>query len=390
MFELQAINVDTSNTVYSSAGGALYNKDKSTLLICPSGKTGSFEIPNSVITIGDYAFYECTGLTSITFQEISRVESIGSYAFCECTGLTSITIPNSVKSIGESAFSGCTSLQNMTIPNSVTSIGDWAFARSGLTSITIPNSITSIANNTFKKCIDLTSVIFQENSSVKSIGQSAFADSGLTSITIPNSVDNISSHAFYECTGLTSITISNSVENIGTHTFYKCKSLESVIIPESVTNVEDNAFYECSNLSTVYFYGDAPTMGSWVFTGAKFGFKVYYLSGKTGFTTPKWNGYSSALFLDNDEATLGLVGTTVTSSAEEVSKGEFSTDQSKIHIMPIDTGTATITVKNAESHEATIGVKVTDAKAITIEAITKYGEADSDATTIAVVSGKEQ
>ena len=115
--------------------------------------------------------------STVTFSGTTySVTSIGDGAFDECSGLTSVTIPNSVTSIGNSAFSGCSGLTSVTIPNSVTSIGGCAFCEcSGLTSVTIPNSITSICYKAFYGC------------------------SGLTSVTIPNSVTSIGRTAFLNC-----------------------------------------------------------------------------------------------------------------------------------------------------------------------------------------------
>ena len=203
----------------------------------------------SVTSIGNYAFQNCSSLTSVTIPY--SVTSIGYYAFYYCSGLTSIyvdngntvydsrnncnaiiksetneliagckktVIPNTVTSIGYQAFSGCSGLTSITIPNSVTSIGNYAFVGSGLTSVTIPNSVTSIGQDAFESCSGLTSVSI--GNSVTSIGNNAFQYcSGLTSITIPNSVTSIGNSAFSGCSGLTSLTIPNSVTSIGSKAF---------------------------------------------------------------------------------------------------------------------------------------------------------------------------
>ena len=116
------------------------------------------------------------------------ITSIGESAFSDCSGLTSLTLPNSVTSIGNSAFLDCSGLTSLTLPNSITTIGGWAFCGcSGLTSLTLPNSITTIGEFTFHGC------------------------SGLTSLTLPNSVTSIGEAAFRICSGLTSLTLPNSV-----------------------------------------------------------------------------------------------------------------------------------------------------------------------------------
>ena len=246
-----------------------------------SGLT-SITIPNSVTSIGERAFISCSGLISITVSNGNNkydsrnncnaiietssntlmsgckntiipnsVTSIGDYAFYYCSGLTSITIPNSVTNIGNSAFHGCSGLNSITIPNSVTSIGNSAFERcSGLTSITIPNSVTSIGALAFSGCSGLISITIPN--SVTSIGNSAFYKcNGLTSITIGNSVTSIGSQAFWGCNSLTSITIPNSVTSIGGSAFNGCKSLTSITIPNSVTSIGGSAFVLCSKLQKV-------------------------------------------------------------------------------------------------------------------------------------------
>ena len=123
---LTAIDVEVGNNNYTSVNGVLFNKGKTELICYPAGKTDkSYNIPNSVTSIGYSAFINCTSITSITIPD--SVTSIDSSAFGGCSSLKSITIPNSVTSIGYYAFYGCTSLTSVTIPKSVTGIDDWAF-----------------------------------------------------------------------------------------------------------------------------------------------------------------------------------------------------------------------------------------------------------------------
>ena len=242
----------TASVTYRGNYYDSYDNDYSGSVVIPASVT-YLAVKYSVTSIGDEAFYDCRGLTSVTIP--NSVTSIGDLAFSYCTGLTSVTIGNSVTSIGDEAFSDCTGLTSVTIGNSVTSIGEWAFAYcSGLTSVTIPNSVTSIGNNAFKGC------------------------SSLTSVTIPNSVTSIGNSAFDDCTGLTSVTIGNSVTSIGNSAFAYCTGLTSVTIPNSVTSIGDRAFAYCSGLTSVYNFSPAPqVLESNVFTGVDISNCILYV-----------------------------------------------------------------------------------------------------------------
>ena len=212
-------------------------------------------IPNSVTSIGDYAFYNCKGLTSVTIP--NSVTSIGSGAFRYCVALTSVTIGNSVTSIGDWAFEECWGLKKVIIPDIAAwcgiTFGDnplyyakhlYSDETTEITNLIIPNSVTSIGNKAFYYCSGLTSVTIPN--SVTSIGTSVFRGcSSLTSITIPNSVTSIGQYAFDGCSGLTSVNLGNGVKNIGSEGFANCDELSDVYCyAENVPSTESDAFAE--------------------------------------------------------------------------------------------------------------------------------------------------
>jgi hypothetical protein len=154
---LEVFQQTLNNPNYSSIDGVLFNKLQSELIQYPAGKAGNYTIPNSVTSMGTFAFQLCCKLTSVMIPDL--MTSIGYGAFNACRGLKTITIPDWVTSIQENAFLGCSSLTLVTIGNSVRSIGNKAFYDcSGLKTIMIPNSVTNIGSEVFRNCSSLTSV----------------------------------------------------------------------------------------------------------------------------------------------------------------------------------------------------------------------------------------
>lgn len=244
-------------------------------------------IPNSVTSIGECAFQGCIGLTSIAVESGNTTydSRLNCNAIIETatntliTGCMNTTIPNTVTSIGNFAFNYCSGLTSITIPNGVTSIGFSAFGHCiGLTSIIIPNSLTSIGELAFLSCSGLISVTIQDG--VTSIGSSAFEHCySLTTISIPNSVTSIGATAFRECNSLTSITLPAGITSIEDHTFSDCNNLTSVTIPGGVTSIGWQAFKNCISLDTVFMMPlEAPSLGSNAFSNNASG-RVFILHG---------------------------------------------------------------------------------------------------------------
>ncbi len=305
---LTSINVASGNTHYSSIDGVLYNYVQDTLIQCPCAKT-SVTIPNSVTSIGDDAFYNCSGLTTLNFNAINCQDfeyNDYDYPF-RYTPLTTVNIGDSVQRIPANFVRGRSGLTSVTIPTGVTSIGDWAFSGcSGLTSITIPNNVTSIGVGAFMGCSGLTTLNFNAIScqdfelkwgwyhhgeggerfglyslfhgtsltmvnigdSVRRIPANFVRDhSNLTSVTIPNNVTSIGDTAFSGCSSLTSVTIPNSLTSIGNSAFYGCSGLTSVTIPNSVTSIGNSAFSGCSGLTSATIGNSVTSIESYTFSG---------------------------------------------------------------------------------------------------------------------------
>ena len=227
---------------FAEDGGRCLIKDNTIIAYAEASGT-TYTIPDSVTTIGGYAFCSCDSLTSVTIPD--SVTTIGINAFLYCTSLTSVTIPDSVTTIGQAAFHGCSNLAEFK-GKFAADVGRCliidgvlnAFALGcGVTEYTIPDSVTTIGDHAFYWC------------------------SSLTSVTIPDSVTTIGEDAFSECEYLTSITIPDSVTTIGDWAFCSCESLTSVTIGDSVMTIGDGAFYWCSSLSSVYCKAIIPPKG---------------------------------------------------------------------------------------------------------------------------------
>ncbi len=273
------------------------------LVFCDAGKNSSgitVNIGAEVEKLPTYLF--CPGsshpkITKIVFEENSKCTDIGEYAFFYCTSLASVTIPESVTNIGYRAFDNCTGLTEINYNAVLCSIDEQAFDHIGQNSegitVNIGSKVEKIPTSLFyayssSDSPKITKVIFEENSKCTDIGSYAFFNcSSLTNVVIPNSVTNIGAETFSGCSHLTGIIIPNGIVNIYRCTFHACKSLTSVIIPDSVTNIGQNAFSYCTNLKSISIPKNVENIGSSAFNNCTSLTDVYY----TG-TKEQWNKIS--------------------------------------------------------------------------------------------------
>ncbi|MEI6605565.1 MAG: leucine-rich repeat protein [Verrucomicrobiota bacterium] len=228
---LTAISVDAANASYSSLNGVLFNKAQSLLIQYPAGKSIPYTVPPGVTNIGDFAFYNCLGLTGVTFP--AGLLSIGNGAFESCGAITSITLPAGMTRIGDQAFSGCGGLTSLSLPDSITYIGDMAFASCvGLSRVTLPASLTSIGMMAFASC------------------------SGLTSVTIPATVKQIGSYAFYGDGNLVRAYFLGNAPAMGYSAFDSAASGFTVSFHSSVTGFTTPAWagYQAVNADTASLF----------------------------------------------------------------------------------------------------------------------------------------
>ena len=279
--DISAIEVDADSPLFYSDDGVLYSRTENTLVRFPSGRKGSYTVPDGIEKIGNYAFYDAEGITEIILPDSLKV--IGESAFRKC-GIEAIDIPGGVNNVGFAAFSEA-KLESIVFPDSVTEIGAAVFDGClNLNSVTFGKNTGSIGYGVFCNCPKLKEINIPESCNRYSFTNGLLIDndnnnliSVLTShtgkltipegivtlgdycaygcviseVSIPSSVTAVGRNAFDRCEKLRTVNLGDSVTSIGFSAFNACTSLQSIDIPDSVTEIGQRAFGDCSNLRDV-------------------------------------------------------------------------------------------------------------------------------------------
>ena len=241
------------------------------------------ELPDTVTTMGSGVFSECPNLEFVKLPR--NLEVIEMSMFKKCAKLQSVVFPENVKVIGRWAFMWCDELQNFTLPESVETIGLQAFIDcESLTEVTIPANVTTIEQNSFSGCGKLRAIYVAEgNPAYQSVDGVLMTKDGTMVHTCPGAKEG-------------TFVIPNGVTTIASLAFFDCQNLKRLVIPATLTTINERGFDFCDNLLSFYFSGAAPEEELLKKMDISSDATLYYLEGQSGWTSPTYLGYKTALW----------------------------------------------------------------------------------------------
>lgn len=165
-------------------------------------------------------------ITNVTADDLAGVTSIGDYAFYACSNLTSVTLPQTCTTLGESAFAN-SGIAGLSFPSALKTLGSRCFMRSKIQQVKIPATITTMSGSyMFSGCVDLVSVEFE-----------------------PSTRNPHGQNIFDGCSALTNVKLPQGMRQIPWQMFIGCSSLQKLVIPNTVANIQAGAFANCSNMT---------------------------------------------------------------------------------------------------------------------------------------------
>lgn len=273
---LTTINVDEANPEFRTIDGMLFTKDTSTLVVCPSGKSGTIAIPQNTKYIYDAAFFDCKSITGVTLP--NSLEEIGYWAFSGAAHLNNIVIPASVTNIYDGPFGGCTALNNLSIESGNTHYymdemaiytigGDTLVScHKSADSLYLPSTLRVVGGFLLNKNIKYVHV----PEGVTTIGSDAFESCSLRSIDLPDHLEEIGSYAFCDCGYLNHVGMPTSLDTMGRAAFELCTRLTSIDIPNGLRTLPAEAFMWCPSLSHVTWGDSVETIDNYAFGNCAF------------------------------------------------------------------------------------------------------------------------
>lgn len=239
---LTELTVDESNTQYSSENNIIYNKEKTLLVAAMPTFSGHLDLPLTVKEIGENAFVECDGLTSV---DLGNVSVIHDFAFFDCKGLTTVTFPTSLEELGFGAFFNCTNMAALNMNDNLKVVGERAFTRCiSLKDIVFAGDNLKIGNHAFESCKAMT--LTDITDCIAEVGDYAFAACvKFRTVSLPRSIKSIGNYAFFACPQITRLSIGSEMETIGENVFYNCSRMRQITVNAMTPPVIcDNTFPE--------------------------------------------------------------------------------------------------------------------------------------------------